>query len=171
MKRCAVVCVLVLACNSVEAASIRDPNQLFSVLCSPTATVGFKWQNSNWVPTNFNNENYIVEKIRPRGNVNLLCLTLPERETVRPFGSSEACFKVSTVGNPNDVETAKCEEFWLGQDLQTIQCNTPYSQLLLDLDRGPFVLTKMSGAFLPHLDDSRDDVVTALGSCVILGNP
>jgi hypothetical protein len=177
---CALVIGFVAGLTSGAAcAEITDSQTPFSMLCVAEQATGFNWKNDNWVRSNYNPENYIINKLNGRDR---RCTEDERGEFSRPVvrdesgkdAGSAGCYVLRQMGKKGSSwEPAdRCEENWTDRNgqlvLTAIFCKGLWVDYKAHID-GAFILTRTYGVLMSG--EQKDSVTLEIGKCSLVENP
>ncbi|WP_422490725.1 hypothetical protein [Endozoicomonas sp. ALE010] len=117
---------------ALSANSISDEKSA-SYICIGDKSIGFNWENKNWVETRFNTDKYLVKKISKEMLENDFayseCHNLLKSKSEDRIDVEYGCYNIRTVGEHYyPFETEVCTEFWTPLDInkKLTQVNCKY---------------------------------------------
>jgi hypothetical protein len=156
------------------AVAMLLPPQSFALtaLCVESGSTGFNWRDGNWVNSDYNLDQYIVQDVS--NDPELVSLCIPTEKVVNQWGTAYAdrCFNLSVVGEEkSSYDTTQCRVIYdEGGDTTVVMCDqSRYSNFKFE-PTGEFVLTRTYG--VPDSDrapsDQRDSLVLSVGKCSVI---
>ena len=154
--------ILGLLASSPAWGDIRSSSTFFSVICKIDHSIGFDWDNNEWVQAAFIPQTYVISKLEAQKNDTECLFYLADKDTgeihypsqgVPDVGVSKGCYRVKTLGqslsSPLGME---CDEVWAGTKgnsvLQSIKCEAAVTDEAFEFQiNGEIVLTRTHSPF------------------------
>jgi hypothetical protein len=169
------IVLIALIGPTLAAAEIQSREQLFKILCIGDKSIGFDWENNEWVKAQFTPEKYLIEKLRIDDKSTPFCAMKAGDD--KPFRTDDyalerGCYSVRTLGQKSYPTPAKlCLEEWKksGEEwgLNSVSCHD--SEYIQFKPEGAFILSMWSA---PHdLDDDaqqKDSKSITVGRCGVM---
>lgn len=164
---------LSLIAATASGQPAKGSNAGYSVLCIEEQSVGFNWENKQWVPKNFKGKTLMVSRIAADKYINAkdkpvdIVSCVDKRADDRNLGVVtlvNACYTMVPVGKmPNFLDAQMCTEFWEGNKLSRVTCENHSSKFSFE-PAGGFI--KHPWHMDVHLTDAKKDSLTVgVGQC------
>ena len=158
-------------------AEITDSAKQFTAICKADQTIGFNWENSEWVHSIYKSKTYIISKLY--GQKDSRCLAYKADEITplvifptsgQKMGFSQGCYVFQEIGEPPEPLGSVCSERWVGDSnrstLQHVICAGQRSGVNLEFDiDGQFVHTYTESLFSLPIDGQKDSIILDIGKC------